>query len=124
MKNYQKDYNRLMRLMKELEHDMPETMSGYHKMKRNHSMDGALTAKSKEMIALGISLASKSEACINTHLHHVLEMGASRSEILEVLSVAVMMGGGPVLIYAALVLEALDQLQEVKQPARLYEHTS
>jgi AhpD family alkylhydroperoxidase len=122
MKDYQKDYHRLMRLMKELEHDMPETMSGYHKMQRNHSMDGALSAKTKEMIALGISLVSKSEACINDHLHHVLETGATRNEIVEVLSVAVMMGGGPVLIYAAQVLEALDQMQEVKHPARLYEH--
>ena len=122
MKNYRKEYHRLTRLMKELEHDMPETLAGYHKMKRNHSMDGALSAKSKEMIALGISLATRSEGCINTHLHHALERGASRNEIIEVLSVAVMMGGGPVLVYAAQVLEALDQLEEVKQPARLYDH--
>ena len=108
--------------MKELEHDIPETMSGYHKMKRNHSMDGALNAKTKELIALGISLVTKSEGCITTHLHHALERGATRNEILEVLSVAVMMGGGPVLIYAAQVMEAFDQLEEVKQPARLYDH--
>jgi AhpD family alkylhydroperoxidase len=108
--------------MKELEQDLPETMSGYHKMKRNHAMDGALSAKSKEMIALGISLVTKSEGCINTHLHHALDRGATRNEILEVLSVAVMMGGGPVLIYAAQVLEALDQLEQMKQPARLYDH--
>jgi len=39
-----------------------------------------------------------------------LQAGASREEITETVGVAVMMGGGPAVVYGAEALEAPDQL--------------
>jgi AhpD family alkylhydroperoxidase len=110
-------------LSKALEHEIPETMHGFEKMQRNHSMDGVLEAKTKEMIALGISIVSRCEGCMITHLHHAVNCGATRDEILEVLSVSVMMGGSPALIMSGIALEALDQYEAAKAPAHLFEPT-
>lgn len=121
MKNYRKEFEHLVRLKKALEHEIPETMHGFEKMQRNHSMDGALEAKTKEMIALGISIVSGCEGCMITHLQHALDCGATRSEIMEVLSVSVMMGGSPSVIKAGVALEAMDQYRSRKAPAQLYE---
>ncbi len=123
MKDYKNLFEHVSRMMKELENEIPETMAGYEKMQRNHSMNGALSAKTKELIALGISITTQCEECIVTHLRHAIEGGASRAEILEVISVAIMMGGAPVMASAGHVLQAMNQLLEQKEPARLYDHT-
>ncbi len=70
---------------------------------------GALDAKTKELIALGIGIAARCEGCIAYHVHDAIQAGASREEILEAIGVAVMMGGGPAVISACGALEALDQ---------------
>lgn len=121
MKNYKKDHDHLLRLMKELEIELPETMAGFDKMQRSHSMDGALPAKTKELVALGISIVAKCEGCMTIHVQHALNAGATRTEIMEVVSVAIMMGGGPAVVYACQVLEALDEFRVSKQPASLYD---
>jgi AhpD family alkylhydroperoxidase len=123
MKDYKNLFEQVSRMMKELENEIPETMAGYDKMQRNHSMNGALSAKTKELIALGISITTQCEECIVSHLHHAIEGGTNRAEILEVISVAIMMGGAPVMAYAGHVLEAMNQLLGQKEPARLYDHT-
>ncbi|NND34955.1 MAG: carboxymuconolactone decarboxylase family protein [Saprospiraceae bacterium] len=122
MRRYHKEYDNLVRLMKELEFELPETVAGYEKMQRFHMMDGALSAKTKELLALGMSLISRSDGCVTLHLRHALEVGATKKEIMEVISVAIMMGGGPILIQATQVLEALKQFEKVPAATRLYEH--
>ena len=47
------------------------------------------------------------------NVHDALEAGASREEILETIGVAIVMGGGPSLMYGAEAYEALDQFQAV-----------
>ncbi len=124
MRNYKKELEHLTRTMKELENEIPETMVAFTKMQRNHAMNGALSAKNKALVALGISISTSCQECITTQLHHVLNYGASREEILEVISVSIMMGGGHVLAYAGQALEALRQFEDQTQPARLYDHVS
>ena len=70
---------------------------------------GALDTKTKELIALAIAVAARCDGCIAFHTHDVLNAGASREEIAEALSVAVLMGGGPSLMYATHVVEAIEQ---------------
>jgi alkylhydroperoxidase/carboxymuconolactone decarboxylase family protein YurZ len=42
-------------------------------------------------------------------VHDALHAGVSREEIMETLGVAVMMGGGPAMMYATEAVEALNQ---------------
>lgn len=72
--------------------------------------DGALPARQKELIALGIAVAVRCEACIYAHVEKCLKAGASPHEVMEATGVAVMMGGGPAYVYAPVVEAALTHL--------------
>lgn len=76
------------------------------------SAPGALDKKQKELIALGIGIAKQCIDCIAFHTEAALKAGATREEIQETVSVSVLMGGGPALMYGTKALEAFDQLSE------------
>ena len=73
---------------------------------------GALDTKTKELIALAISVAARCDDCIAHHVSDALEAGATKEEIVDSLGVAVLMGGGTSVVYATHAIEALDQFSE------------
>lgn len=73
---------------------------------------GALDAKSKELIALAISVALRCDDCVAHHTNDALNAGATREEIADALGVAIMMAGGPGVVYASHAIEAVDQFIE------------
>jgi AhpD family alkylhydroperoxidase len=88
----------------------PDMMRGFGGLFANTMKDGALKAKEKELIALGIAVAQRCEPCINLHVQKCLAAGNSPAEILEAASVAVMMQGGPAYTHIPVVMEALEAL--------------
>lgn len=70
---------------------------------------GALDTKTKELIAVAASVASRCKWCIALHVKEALEAGATPDEIREAAWVAVLMGGGPNLAYMQLVEKALEE---------------
>ena len=97
----------------QLGRELPGPMSGFARLHRRATADGALTSGVKEMMALAISIVTGCEGCIAYHVHDAIEAGASRDELLETIGVAVLMGGGPASIYATHALEAVDQFSVV-----------
>ena len=89
--------------------ELPGPMSGFARLHRKATADGALTSSVKEMMALAISIVVGCEGCIAYHVHDAIEAGASREELLETIGVAILMGGGPGSIYATHAIEAVDQ---------------
>ncbi len=85
------------------------TMQGFSAMARAAMSAGALSEKQKELIALGISVSARCGGCIGFHVKALRRLGATREEFDEALGVAVYMGGGPSLMYAAEALQAWDQ---------------
>lgn len=71
---------------------------------------GALDEKHKELMALAIGIAKQCVDCIGFHVRAAIRAGATREEIAETISVCVVMGGGPSLMYGAKAMEAFDQL--------------
>jgi AhpD family alkylhydroperoxidase len=69
-----------------------------------------LDRKFKELLALGISIAIRCEPCIMRHLSEAAKAGASIDEVVEVIEVAVAMGGGPSLAYGAKAYKAAKEL--------------
>jgi AhpD family alkylhydroperoxidase len=76
--------------------DIPETRNAFVELLHSVHKDGALSAKFKELICVAISLYSHCEGCIIYHTKNALEIGATRAEIMEACSCAIMLGGGPV----------------------------
>jgi len=72
---------------------------------------GVLDTVEKELIAIACSIVSQCKWCISFHVDKALKAGASRKQVLEASWVAVLMGGGPALMYAQCVLEALDEFK-------------
>ena len=107
--NYPELYERLRALMGRLGHETPAVMRGFGALHTASTTDGALPRKTKELMALAIGIAVHCDGCIAYHVHDALGAGASREEVLETIGVAVMMGGGPSVVYGCEALEAVDQ---------------
>ncbi len=78
----------------------------------NVMQDGALKAKEKELIALGIAVGLRCSSCICAHTKAALGHGATSDEILEAASVAVNMQGGPGMSAVVEVMKALEAFEE------------
>lgn len=81
--------------------EAPELMKGFGDMATAATKDGALDKKTKELIALALGVAARCDGCIGFHTQALSKLGASEQEVIETLGMAVYMGGGPSLMYAA-----------------------
>ena len=90
--------------------DTPDIMKGFSALAEAATRDGALTRKTKELIALALGVAGHCDACLGFHLQTLIKLGATRVEVEEALGVAIYMGGGPSLMYAADALAAFEEL--------------
>lgn len=88
---------------------LPDLMKSFYALSKTSSAAGALDAKTKELIALAIAVATHCDDCIAFHTESALNAGATQAEILEMLGVAVFMGGGPALMYATHVMAAVEE---------------
>ncbi len=76
--------------------------------------DGALTKKSKELIAVGISVKTDCESCMQWHIDQAAVAGATMREVLEAVEVGIEMGGGPATVSARFALEVMERVFPTK----------
>lgn len=95
----------------------PKVMAAFMNLHRLGSQDGALAAKHKELIALGIGIHTKCEGCIMSHVKAALKAGATHDEIVEAIDTAVYMGGGPCVVYGAKAFAALQEFENAHAAA-------
>jgi len=86
-----------------------DVMKGFSAMAQGATQPGLIDTKAKELIALALGIAARCDGCIGFHAKALVELQASRGEIMEVIGMAVYMGGGPSVMYGALALDAFDQ---------------
>lgn len=84
------------------------------KMETATYADGSLTKKTKELIAIGISVVIDCESCMEWHITQASHDGASRQEVLEAVEVAMEMAGGPATASARFALEVMDEVFQVR----------
>ena len=87
------------------------TLSAFTSMQVAATAEGELGTKVKELMALAIAITIQCEGCIIYHLRNALEAGASDKEVYEAADVAILMGGGPAVVYAAQLKPMLAQMQ-------------
>ena len=97
--------------VRELRQVSPEVMKTFGDMARAAHAGNALDGKTKELVALAISVAVRCDPCIAYHAEAAVRHGASRAELAETLGMAIYMGAGPSAMYAAKALEAADQMR-------------
>jgi AhpD family alkylhydroperoxidase len=108
-----KDYKQITKdissSLAKLRSEAPEIMKGFSELASAATKDGVLDKKSKELIALALGVAARCDGCLGFHTQALAKLGANREEIIETLGMAVYMGGGPSLMYAADALTAYEQ---------------
>ena len=95
--------------VKELRLGAPDTMKAFSAMAQATTQAKALDTKTKELIALGIAVAVRCDPCIAFHVETARKHGATRDEVMETVAMAIYMGAGPSVMYAAQAVEAYDQ---------------
>lgn len=111
MKNYVEHYKELGAWMEKLGQSIPNTMQGFGALHESATKNGALESKTKELIALGIAITVRCDGCISYHVHDALKKGAKKEEIAETVGMAILMGGGPSVVYGIEAMQAVEQFQ-------------
>ncbi len=102
--------------LKPLRAAIPDTMQGFSAMAVGATKAGALDKKTKELIALAIGIATRCDGCIGFHAEALVKLGATHAEVEETLGMAIYMGGGPSLMYAADAIHAFNQFSALHAP--------
>lgn len=61
--------------------------------------DGAISIKTKELIAIALSLLAKCEPCVKIHIDKARSLGVTQSEIDEAVWMAISFGGAPIKMF-------------------------
>ena len=94
--------------MGRLQKDYPDKMKPFGEFMKATGGPGKLDVKTKELIAVALSVKSQCELCIAYHVKLAQNSGADREEIMEAAFVAALMGGGPAVMQLTRVQNALD----------------
>jgi AhpD family alkylhydroperoxidase len=77
--------------------------------------DGAIAAKTKQLIAVAVAHVTQCPYCIRGHTSAALRHGASAEEIMEAIWVAAEMRAGGAYAHSALALDTIAHIQAEKE---------
>jgi AhpD family alkylhydroperoxidase len=87
----------------------PETFRAFLEFDQKAFKDGAIPAKMKELMALGIAQITQCPWCIDAHTKKAATAGASDAEIAETTFVAMAMAAGAAWSHGGLALQCLQE---------------
>ncbi|WP_456451149.1 carboxymuconolactone decarboxylase family protein [Hydrogenimonas sp.] len=109
MGRYSDKLKDIERLIGELKREAPEQIAAFHNFMAAVEKPSVLDGKQKELINLALAVAAQCEWCIALHTKGALDAGARRDEVIDAAMQAVLMHGGPALMYMTPVMEALEE---------------
>jgi AhpD family alkylhydroperoxidase len=99
---------------RELGEAIPDAWAGFAKLHTSAVAEGALPARTKELMALAIAVVKQCDGCIAYHAKAAARRGATPDEVAEALGVALLMDGGTASVYGP---RAWDAYREFARPA-------
>jgi AhpD family alkylhydroperoxidase len=78
---------------------IPVTWDAFSQLHKEAVSDGALSARTKELMALAIAVVKRCDGCIAYHAQAAARRGATPEEVAEALGVALLMDGGSASVY-------------------------
>ena len=73
-------------------------------------VDGALNAKTKELMGLVASMVLRCNDCILYHVDRAIQEGATEQELYESFNIALIVGGSIVIPHLRYAIEKMDEL--------------
>jgi AhpD family alkylhydroperoxidase len=96
-----------LEIAKKREQLTPETLNAWRAFSRQVFADGALPAKTKDLIAVAVAHVTQCPYCIRAHTKSALAKGATDKEIMEAVWVAAEMRAGGAIAHSALAIDAI-----------------
>jgi AhpD family alkylhydroperoxidase len=87
----------------------PEAWAGFAQLHDAALRDGALSSRTKELMALVAAVVKHCDGCIAYHAKAAARQGATPAEVAEALGVALLMDGGTATTYGPRAWEAYEQ---------------
>lgn len=81
-----------------------------------YTSDGVLPKATREMLGLVASLVLRCDDCVKYHLGGCRDAGLSREEIVEAMSIGLIVGGTIVIPHLRRAVEYLDALESAGEP--------
>lgn len=91
----------------------PETDAAFRAFSKQVFADGALPAKTKQIIAVALAHVTQCPYCIRGHTKAALKAGATPKELMEAIWVAAEMRAGGAFAHATI---ALDEIERERAP--------
>ena len=96
---------------------IPEVYKGYAALSSAAMAPGVLDAKTKELIALGISVTLRCDGCMAAHARGSSAAGATKQEAAEAIGVAILLNGGPGTVYGPRAYDAFCEFADLRDAA-------
>jgi AhpD family alkylhydroperoxidase len=93
--------------LREFNQEIPDTAQAFGALTKATHTEGAISKKHKELMAMAI--AARCQGCLGFHAQACVKLGVTRAEFLEMIQVAVYMGGGPSMMTGAEALIAFEE---------------
>lgn len=88
----------------------PEVHDAFHAFSRKVFADGALPAKTKQLIAVAVAHVTQCPFCIRGHTRGALREGATREELMEAIWVAAEMRAGGAYAHSLLAIDEAERI--------------
>ncbi len=95
----------------------PDTLAGYRALSDAGVDDHLLDVKTRELIALAVSVTRQCDGCITVHATAAARAGATKEEVMAAMGVAVAVNAGAALVFSGRALEAFDAVAQTSAPA-------
>lgn len=87
----------------------PDSMKAWQNFSNTVFAEGALSEKTKHLIALAVAHVTQCPYCIRAHTKESMRMGASKQEMMEAIWVASEMRSGAALAHSALAMDEMEK---------------
>ena len=109
------DWNDLLSTLKRshsrLGNSNPKMLDAYRNLSAAQGSNGALDAKTRELIAMAVAVTTRCDGCISSHAAAAKRAGATEAELADALGTAIALNAGAAYVYSLRALEAFDEIK-------------
>jgi AhpD family alkylhydroperoxidase len=99
-----------------LEREAPALYAGFYGLMKEFYKPSALDRKTKELMAVTASVATRCVPCLANHMNNAVTAGATREEVIDAATIGVEFGGGPsFVVVREHLLAFLDEVEELRK---------
>ncbi len=89
----------------------PKMLEAYRNLAAAQGSNGALDAKTRELIAMAVAVTTRCDGCISSHAAAAAKAGATEAEMSDAMGVAIALNAGAAYVYSLRAMEAFNELK-------------